>query len=60
MTDLNREQLAELFNLFHIARSAGRKTRYERMIYASNEFNKLHPEISSTCAYKHLSRSFES
>lgn len=47
----------ELINLFHLARTAlsGQScSRYDRMIWASREFSKAHPETSSTAAYKEL------
>lgn len=59
MNKLNEEQSAELFNLYHLARAAGKQSRYERMLYASKHFSEAHPEVSSTCAYKHLDRSFQ-
>lgn len=56
---------AELANLFHTAQTAllkpgtgkPRPSRYERMQYAAKWFAKKHPEVSSTAAYKELSRS---
>lgn len=54
---IRTEQQAELINLWHLARTAlsGKEcTRYTRMIWASKEFAKAHPEISSTAAYKDL------
>jgi hypothetical protein len=51
---------AELWNLYHLARTAlsgtGKDTPYERRLWASREYEKLHPEVSSTRAYKELSR----
>lgn len=51
------EQLLELFDLWHIARTAlsGKGcTRYTRLLWASAEFHKAHPEVSATAAYKDL------
>jgi len=54
------KELAELANLCHLARTAlagtGRDTRYERKLWASREYAKLHPSVSSTAAYKQLCR----
>ena len=51
-------QANELFNLYHLARvplsGTGKDTPYERMLWASKEFHKLHPEVSETGAYKDL------
>lgn len=46
--------VGELVNYYHLAKTAGAKTKYERMIQASKWFNKEHPETSSTAAYKVL------
>ncbi len=51
-------QFAELVNLFHLAKTAlsGKDdSKYQRMIWASKEFHKAHPNISATYAYKDLS-----
>lgn len=52
------DQSAELVNLYHLARvplsGAGKDTKYYRMLWASKEFHKAHPEISETAAYKDL------
>ena len=57
---------AELANLYHLARTAlagsspvgerGKDTPYDRRVWASNEYEKAHPEVSSTAAYKELER----
>lgn len=58
---MSQEQYCELVNLFHLARTAlsdkplSEQTKYYRMLWATKEFNKLHPEISATAAYKDLS-----
>ncbi len=56
---LTQEQYAELVNLYHLARvplsGTGKDTRYERMLWATSEFHKLHLNISATAAYKDLS-----
>jgi hypothetical protein len=54
---IKQDQLSELINLYHLARVAlsGKEcTKYTRMLWASKEFSKLHPEVSSTGAYKDL------
>ena len=52
------DKSAELVNLYHLARTAlsGKDdSPYQRMIWASGEFARLYPEItSSTGAYKDL------
>lgn len=45
--------LGELSNLWHLSRVPC-NTRYERLLWASREFSKAHPEVSSTAAYKDL------
>lgn len=55
LTQLSKDQLAELANLYHTAKIL-HDTNYKQMLYASKEFNKLYPEISSTSAYKALDR----
>ncbi len=60
MRELNKEENAELANLFHLARvalSGEDDSIYKRMIWASREFNKIHANISRTWAYKTLDRS---
>ena len=55
----------ELINLYHLARTAlsdkpfAEQSKYHRMIWASNEFHKTHPEVSATGAYKDLSANLE-
>lgn len=61
---LSKAQMDELLELYHTARIAvfgGRqgaptleRSDYGRMIWASDQFHKAHPEISSTAAYKDL------
>lgn len=55
---VTEEGLTELFNLYHLARvplsGTGRDTPYERMLWASREYAKQHPEVSATGAYKDL------
>jgi len=54
---IKSEQAGELINLFHLVkvplsgRAAG---RWERMIWASRQFNILHPEVTTTAVYKDL------
>jgi hypothetical protein len=45
--------LVELSNLWHLSQVPC-NSGYERMLWASREFSKHHPEISSTAAYKDL------
>ena len=56
---LTQAQYVELINLYHLARvplsGTGKDTRYDRMLWATNEFHKLYPEVSATAAYKDLS-----
>jgi hypothetical protein len=59
---MSPEQLVEITNLYHLGKCAlsGKdNSKYNRMIWASSAFNKLHPEISKTAAYKDLSNSLE-
>ena len=60
---LTRDQGYEIVNLYHLARTAlsGQPDgRYERMMWASREFHKAHPETSQTAAYKDLCGLLES
>lgn len=50
--------LGELSNLWHLSR-VPKNTRYERMLWASSEFSKAHPEVSATGAYKDLDAMLE-
>lgn len=59
---VTKVQLAELVNLYHLARTAlsGKDdSRYQRMLWASREFHKANPTISETAAYKDLSNGLE-
>lgn len=52
------EHMAELVNLYHLARvplSGKAASKYDRMIWATAEFTKLHSYCSATAAYKDLS-----
>ncbi len=54
---IKESDMPELVNLYHLARTAlsGQScSKYDRMIWASSEFHKLHPEVSATAAYKDL------
>ena len=48
----------ELINLYHLARTAlsgtGKERPYHRRLWASSEFHKAHPEVSSCGVYKDL------
>jgi len=49
--------ISDLSNLWHLSRTAcagSDSSRYRRMLWASAEFSKAHPEVSSTGAYKDL------
>jgi hypothetical protein len=54
---MSSEQIAELYNLFHLARTALadrphlQQTRYHRKQWAVAEFIKKHPEVSAKRAY---------
>jgi len=55
---MTKIQLAELYNLYHLARTAlaakGKHLEdspYNRKLWASNEFHKAHPKISVKSAY---------
>lgn len=59
---VTKDQLAELVNLYHLARTAlsGKDdSRYQRKLWAAKEFHKANPSISETAAYKDLSNSLE-
>jgi hypothetical protein len=51
---------SELVNLYHLARVPLSGTKYhgsgsyERMLWASGQFAKLHPEVTASGAYKDL------
>lgn len=57
---LTIEQENELIELYHLAptaladKSIEEKTPYHRMLWASSEYAKAHPECTSTRAYKTL------
>ncbi len=55
---IRNEHIAELINLYHLARTAlpGQHgcTAYDRRLWASKEFSLAHPEITPTAAYKDL------
>ena len=51
------EHYCELVNLYHLARTAlsgQNDSKYQRMIWASKEFAKIHSYCSATAAYKDL------
>lgn len=59
---VRQEHYTELVNLYHLARTAlagGDDSKWARMIWASKEFSKLHPYVSSTGAYKDLSENLQ-
>lgn len=50
----NKQHLAELYNLFHLARTAlasQSPSRYDRKLWATKEFVKAHPEYTSKEVY---------
>ena len=54
---LNESQYLELIDLYHLSKTAlagMRYQKYDRMLWASKRFNKLHPSISVTACYKDL------
>lgn len=55
---VKKEHYGELINLYHLARTAlsGQScTKHDRMIWATKEFAKKYPYVTSTAAYKDLS-----
>jgi hypothetical protein len=50
----------DLVNLYHLARTAlsdkpyAEQSPYHRMVWASSEYSKINPAVSSTAAYKDL------
>lgn len=51
---IKQEQASELINLYHLSRSFGKHSTWEKMVWASEQFSKIHSEVSSTGAYKDL------
>lgn len=59
---VSKQQIIELFNLYHLARTAlcyGDYSKHSRMIWAAQEFHKLNPTITIVAAYKDLSCSLD-
>ncbi len=54
VTTLCKADEAELLRLWHTARIAGAVSRYDRLQYASREFNKDNPGVSKMAAYLYL------
>lgn len=54
---MNKAKLAELYNLYHLARTAladkpfNMQTKYDRKLWAARQFHQLHPEVSEKTAY---------
>jgi hypothetical protein len=52
---MHKNQVAELYNLYHVAKTAlsgtGSCSAYDRKLWATKEFGKLHPEFSSKEIY---------
>ncbi len=42
----------ELVNLYHLARTAGKEKRYDRLLWAADNFVKENPGWTSASAYK--------
>ncbi len=59
ISEQNFKELIELYHLARVPLSGQKCGRYERMLWASKEFHKLHPEISETAAYKDLSSNLD-
>jgi hypothetical protein len=47
---------AEAWNLFHLARVAGKETRYERFLWASDEYAKTRTDCPAIRVYKMFDR----
>ena len=51
---------AELANLYHLARTAlagcPDQSTYQRRLWAAKQYNRLHPDVEVTSAYKELDR----
>lgn len=49
---------SEIVNLYHLAlvplSGTGKRTKYDRMVWASNAYAKEHPEVTANGAYKDL------
>ena len=43
---LNKNMKNQIINLWHIAKSAGNNSRYDRMLYVHKELKKLYPSES--------------
>lgn len=56
-----RSEEAELANMWSLSATAlaktGGTTKYDRRIWTSAEFHKVHPDISTTAIYKKLDKS---
>ena len=55
---MNKQLLAELVNNFHLAKVAGHDTFRTQLKWATEGFNREHPEISTIVAYKELTGYF--
>jgi len=55
---LTKEQYTEAINLYHLARSAGKQTKYERMLWAAKWIAEKYT-LNSTAAYKDISAGLE-
>ena len=46
----------EFVNLYHLARTAGKQSRYDRMLWACDQFKKANPQVNPVTVYKQLCR----
>lgn len=57
---MSQAQLTELLNLWHLAKTARYGgNRHDQLTWATNEFHKLYPDISTTAAWKDLTAQLE-
>lgn len=50
---------SELIDLYHLARVPGKESRYDRMLWAVDEFVKKHPEWTKASAYKAIDEALQ-
>lgn len=49
---ITQQEIAELVNLYHTAQTAVGHRRYDRLVWAADQFHRTHPSISASKAYK--------
>ncbi len=49
---ITQSEMAELANLYHLAQTSVGYRRYDRLVWAAESFNHLHPDITIYQAYK--------